>query len=471
MKRTNLIFCLVLSSLIYFFTESTAAIINVPSQFTAIQSAINSSSNADTILVQPGTYFENINFRGKKIVLTSLYYQNNDLSYIQTTIINGSNPVFPDSASCVIINNHEDSTTVLQGFTITGGSGTKWQDEYGAGLYREGGGILVQYSSPVIQFNIITGNNAIAGGGVNSTGGGGIRIGDSYVRFYNNVVMNNSARYGAGIVLNYTGGEYKNNLICRNFGSTDFGAGSGIWLNGSFNRAILIENNTIVSNSSLTEIPGVRSNGAQATLRNNIIWRNYGGSVFQISGGFLVVRYCDVQGGYTGAGNININPEFDSTNYYLKSTSPVIDKGDSSLIYNDPESAVNPGQALWPARGTVRNDPGAYGGPLSSMISNTVVSVVNLNSVNNPYGFELYQNYPNPFNPSTNLGFVVSESGYVSLKVYNMLGKEIATPVNENLKPGKYNVKWDASGFTSGIYYYTLKSGDNSETKKMLLIK
>ena len=105
----------------------------VPAQYSTIQSAINASINRDTVLVQPGTYFENINFRGKNIVLTSKYYQNSDYSFIQTTIINGSTPQFPDSASCVIFNRNEDSTTVLQGFTITGGTGTKWTDEHGAG--------------------------------------------------------------------------------------------------------------------------------------------------------------------------------------------------------------------------------------------------------------------------------------------------------------------------------------------------
>ncbi|HMR40187.1 MAG TPA: T9SS type A sorting domain-containing protein [Ignavibacteria bacterium] len=471
MKTIFIIFCMIFSSLISFNTESRATIINVPSQHAAIQDAINASTDSDTVLVQPGTYIENINFRGKNIVLTSLFYQNNNYSFIQSTIIDGSNPVFPDSASCVIFNNHEDSSAVLQGFTLTGGTGTKWQDEHGAGLFREGGGILVQYSAPVIKFNIISGNNAVTGGVV-STGGGGIRIGDSYVRFHNNVVMNNSARYGAGIVLNYTGGEYKNNLICKNFDSRDYGAGSGIWINGSFNRSILIENNTIASNSCISSTPGVYSfGGAAGTLKNNIIWGNYGGNASQISGSVLTVRYCDVQGGWNGAGNMNVDPEFDSTNYYLKNTSPAIDKGDSSLIFNDPENSGNPGQALWPALGTVRNDMGAYGGGLSHVISNTVVSVNNFSSLSDPEGFKLYQNYPNPFNPETVISYELQASNHVKLLVYDILGNEVATLVNEKLSPGTYFVKWNASGFTSGIYYYTLKSGEKIESKKMLLIK
>jgi hypothetical protein len=137
-----------------------ANIIHVPGSFSTIQAAINSSANGDTILAEPGTYFENINFRGKRIVLTSRYYLSNDPNFINTTIINGSTPLQLDSSSCVRITSGEDSTTVLQGFTITGGTGTKWQDIHGAGRYREGGGILIELSSPVIQNNIIINNQA-----------------------------------------------------------------------------------------------------------------------------------------------------------------------------------------------------------------------------------------------------------------------------------------------------------------------
>ena len=97
-----------------------ASVLSVPANYSTIQSAINASINGDTIVVSTGTYFENINFRGKNITLTSLYYLNLDTSYISSTIINGSIPVNSDTASCVIFNSGEDSTAVLQGFTITG---------------------------------------------------------------------------------------------------------------------------------------------------------------------------------------------------------------------------------------------------------------------------------------------------------------------------------------------------------------
>jgi hypothetical protein len=97
----------------------------------------------------------------------------------------------------------------------------------------------------------------------------------------------------------------------------------------------------------------------------------------------------------------------------------------------------------------------------------------------NPEGYVLYQNYPNPFNPSTKIKFTVpfliasgtKQSEIVCLKVYDILGNKITTLVNEEKSPGSYEIEFDASGFTSGIYYYRIESGKYSETKKMILLK
>ncbi|MCU0371975.1 MAG: T9SS type A sorting domain-containing protein [Ignavibacteria bacterium] len=88
-----------------------------------------------------------------------------------------------------------------------------------------------------------------------------------------------------------------------------------------------------------------------------------------------------------------------------------------------------------------------------------------------PSNFSLSQNYPNPFNPTTNIKFAVSKSGFVTLKVYDMLGKEVAVLVNNNMTSGTYEYQFDASKLTSGIYFYNLKTDGFSETKKMMLIK
>ena len=89
--------------------------------------------------------------------------------------------------------------------------------------------------------------------------------------------------------------------------------------------------------------------------------------------------------------------------------------------------------------------------------------------------FELEQNYPNPFNPFTKIHFSVplykGGEGDVSLKVFDILGREVATLVNEKLKSGTYEVEWNGSNYPSGVYFYRLVTGDYTSSKKMILIK
>jgi hypothetical protein len=92
-------------------------------------------------------------------------------------------------------------------------------------------------------------------------------------------------------------------------------------------------------------------------------------------------------------------------------------------------------------------------------------------STNIPARFSLYQNYPNPFNPSTSIKFDISRSSFVNLSVYDILGREVAVLVHENLTPGTYEYKWDAAGLTSGIYFYKIYTEQFTETKKMVLTK
>jgi hypothetical protein len=88
-----------------------------------------------------------------------------------------------------------------------------------------------------------------------------------------------------------------------------------------------------------------------------------------------------------------------------------------------------------------------------------------------PKSYELFQNYPNPFNPKTIINFELPKYNFVTLKIYDALGREVSTLVNEQLKAGTYQVDWDGSSYTSGIYFYRFTSGNFAETKKMVLIK
>lgn len=100
----------------------------------------------------------------------------------------------------------------------------------------------------------------------------------------------------------------------------------------------------------------------------------------------------------------------------------------------------------------------------------TISSVENIGGTL-PETFVLKQNYPNPFNPTTNIEFSLSGSAFVSLKVFDILGKEVATLVNEEQSAGNYKVPFDASNLPSGTYFYTMRSGNFSQTKKLIVVK
>lgn len=109
-------------------------------------------------------------------------------------------------------------------------------------------------------------------------------------------------------------------------------------------------------------------------------------------------------------------------------------------------------------------DPGNW------ILKNTTI-VTEAEDFYQPLTFSLEQNYPNPFNPSTTIEYTIPESGVVTLKVYNVLGKEVATLVNGQNDAGKHKVEFDASLLNSGVYFYKIESGSFVETKKMILIK
>jgi len=88
-----------------------------------------------------------------------------------------------------------------------------------------------------------------------------------------------------------------------------------------------------------------------------------------------------------------------------------------------------------------------------------------------PAKFNLFQNFPNPFNPNTVISYDLQSTGFAKLRVFDVLGNEVATLVNEKQNAGSYNVNFDGSNFSSGVYFYRLDTGDFSDTKRMILIK
>jgi hypothetical protein len=244
-------------------------------------------------------------------------------------------------------------------------------------------------------------------------------------------------------------------------------------MNADGSNSKIIENNTIVKNTVLS----VYIWQGASTIRNCILWGNASPEISVRAGG-PIVTYCDVQGGRPGVGNINVDPMLIDTSCSLQIGSSCIDAGDTSSIFNDME-ASSPGKALWPSQGKLRNDIGAYGGHGAHELPNFNSLTGIISSKNSrPKEFQLEQNYPNPFNPSTVIKYQLPLSSFVILSVYNVLGREEITLVNEYQNVGDHSVTFDAKRLASGVYFYRLSAkpfsgqqGTYSETKKLVVLK
>jgi parallel beta-helix repeat protein len=262
-----------------------ADVLNVPSgPYPSIQQAINLAEGGDTIIVASGRYFENIDFLGKAVTVRSS--DPNDANIVAATIIDGNCPSDINSASVVTFKSGETSASVIEGFTLTGGTGSWLQVywEFKGYLWNRCGGAIVcsNYSAPTIRKNIITGNIAGQGGGIycydhsNATitdntisdnsaiinhgfadpdandpniydhGDGGAIVGFQYcdLTIKNNIIQNNHAHYyGGGIHLRqWSDGIIENNFIIEN--SSALGAGVHI----TYTSAPIVSKNTITAN-------------------------------------------------------------------------------------------------------------------------------------------------------------------------------------------------------------------------------
>ena len=115
----------------------------------------------------------------------------------------------------------------------------------------------------------------------------------------------------------------------------------------------------------------------------------------------------------------------------------------------------------------------ALNGPRASLLTSNGCSPIGITPISTeiPGDFKLNQNYPNPFNPVTNITFDIPKSSFVKLSIFEVSGKMIEVPVNQDLSAGSYNVDFDASQLSSGIYFYKLEAGEFTQTKKMMVIK
>ncbi len=341
--------------------------------FATIQNGIGFSNDADTVLVQPGTYFENINYSGKLITVASLFLTTQDTTYISQTVIDG------DSLDSVVkFETGEDSTAVLSGFTITNGlGGGEYPVWFAGGITCDnsskpnlenliitsnyalhGGGISCRSSSnPRIIHTKVINNSAGNGGGIgcynsnpsfsnviisgNSVtgGGGGIRSYISNPSFENVVISSNFAHIGAGISLSNSSPSLLNVIIVSN--NADYGSnttGGGIHCFWNSNPILL---NVTMSANSADIGGGIYLDDSDPSFMNSILWNDSPEEIYILTGSVTAI-YSDVQGGWTGIGNIDTDPLFVDPVagvYHLTGNSPCIDAGNPSYPL-DPDNTI-----------------------------------------------------------------------------------------------------------------------------------
>ena len=125
-----------LFGVLFSFSLCAQIVREVPAEYPTIQKAIDAAQEGDTVLVSPGVYVENLQLRGRNIVLTSRFRIDNNPGLIGQTVVDGSQPAHPDTASCLLIWKNEGPATVVEGFTFQGGSGTVGLDPAGAGTFN-----------------------------------------------------------------------------------------------------------------------------------------------------------------------------------------------------------------------------------------------------------------------------------------------------------------------------------------------
>jgi hypothetical protein len=130
------------------------------------------------------------------------------------------------------------------------------------------------------------------------------------------------------------------------------------------------------------------------------------------------------------------------------------------------KSAIGQGFVGTIQQGNTRIESGFFA---DTSMRRTIISTVKEQWV--PLTYLLSQNFPNPFNPSTSIEYVLPKGSFVSLKIYNVLGEEVATLVSEVKSPGIHKAEWRGDGCSSGVYFYRLQTGTFTETKKLVLLR
>ncbi len=456
--------------------------------FATIQLGIDTAVDGDTVLVASGTYVENINFNGKNIVVTSVEGAEN-------TIIDGD-----QNGSVVTFESEENSTTILNGFTVQNGSG-KLVDNEGFGLEWCGGGVYVLNSNPQLSNLIIKNNDIYEGKGLGvycfnavneinncnindniiSVGfgqGGGIYCVNSSLIIDESNIYNNLCSMGSGICSNNSTIKVSNTEISNNLGgihgaglyvrnsiaelflvNITENSGEGVYVDGIGESIVSVISSNIVANSDI----GINCwyNDNKLIIVNSIILENINMGVN--NSGINEIFYTNIQDGWDGEGNTDLDPLFidpENGNYTLQPNSPCIDAGTSFFVFEG-DTLVNMSEDEY--IGTAP-DMGAF--EYESVISTTE------EAGQFPTDFQLLNAYPNPFNPSTTISFQLPQQETINLSVYNVKGELVEVLLNKKLITGYHQFDWKPnSNIPSGSYFVKLTSSNFGEVSKIVYLK
>lgn len=413
-----------------------ADIIYVPDHHDTIQEAIIASSNGDSIIVRPGPYVENIDFLGKAITLKSEMGAD-------VTLIDGGSPPDPERASVVTFRNGEGPGSVLDGFTLTNGTGTFCGIFPGITAFCGGGIVCLNYSSPTIINNIVSGNSSASEGG----GIGCVRSSPTITR---NTITDNQAvgNSGGGLYVSWSSAPTISFCtVVRNW--ADHRGGGISNMEYSFPT---VANCTFSGNVAGLTGGGMYSNRSYPTVTNCIFWGDTSEEIAGYLSSTTVTCSC-VQGGYEGTGNIDEDPLF---------CNPEID--DFTLCADSPCAAEN-----YPECGKI----GAWSvgcgacGPAAVPAATPTCAL------------DLVPNSPNPFTAWTTIRYdlPLSLAGQkVVLRVYDLSGRPVRSLVSGTPPAATHSVSWDGTDewqqpVAGGIYFYRLMVGDQHRTRRLVLIR
>jgi len=476
--------------------------------FATIQNGLDSASEGDTVSVSNGMYLENI-----------IWPATNGIQLIgsgeETCIIDG------DSTSRVItiydsLDINIDSTTLITGFTIQNGVSDleNATEKPGAGVYcvnaspmltdctikenyayGDGGGIALLDSSDMIITNVkIHQNMAIGrhwppGPGSNYQGqGGGVFIVDSDPIFTNVEIMDNIAgNDGGGVYILHSSPAFTNFTISGNSGYGNFQRGGGVSCDGTPNATFI--NGKIMDNFGPHVGGGIAARAAMydsspfhVELTNVLIQNNYSrmwgggisGSFFNLSGCTIKENTAESQGGgIHSEGNI-IFSSTNRCNIYENAIEDSNDVGHDIAISTNYYGYAQSFLEVIVDTFTVMEPTEFHATPIDSFSFDILVGLDQLSSDDEfiPTKFTLHPPYPNPFNPTTTIRFDLVETRHaVFLHVFDITGRLVEKLVDGQIESGQHDIQWNASRFSSGLYFVELVTGKKRDVQKLILLK